>query len=102
VIRWICNHPTAYVNLTGVLYTVPYGIIAWGYYIQGLALPLWVVLTLSVLYNVLCTWGRGRVSRPARRMDRENAVHQKLIQEEETLDRVISNYVQNGVHLNRQ
>jgi hypothetical protein len=73
VIRWICNHPTAYVNITGVLYTVPYGVIAWGCYIQGLALPLWVALALGALYNTLWTWARIRVARPARRMDRQDA-----------------------------
>jgi hypothetical protein len=75
VIRWICNHPTAYVNLTGAIYTVPYGIIAWGFYVQMIVLPLWWALALGVLYNVLCTWARVRVARPARKMDRQNTIN---------------------------
>jgi hypothetical protein len=80
VIRWICNHPTAYVNITGAFYTVPYGVIAWGFYVQAIMLPLWLVLALGVLYNIVCTWARVRVSKPARRMDRQAAARDGITQ----------------------
>lgn len=80
MIRWINKHPDAYQSITGIIYTVPYAIIAGGCYGLGLSAPLWLVLLVSVLYNAILTWARVRISRPARRMDRQTAARDGITQ----------------------
>lgn len=73
IVRWVVAHPMGYLTICGFLYTVPYLVIGWGFYIQGLIIPLWATLFAAVLWNVIWTWARLRIAVPARRMDRQEA-----------------------------
>lgn len=80
MIHWIYKHYTTYLSITGIIYTVPYAIIGWGCYVQGLTTPLWIVLVAGIIYNAFLTWVRIRVSAPARRMDRQTAARDGITQ----------------------